>query len=220
MRIDIVFARLLLQLVARRDGKFCVGLCLEPSFVSEVCRAKDRLVLCPRCVRFEGGAGGGSFRGVGREARWIRSTTTVSKMAVGNVGSRSFVPPENFHRRKNGLWGVVLAWGGRGVTRTVLPWRLIESAGREEAHNFNLKLGFRSSLRIGSRLRPSDCRTRRWEAGRLVPTLGHRFMDQWTSTSTVACSTERTTSSNLRSRVLGSLSLAATAGRDSRKLRR
>ncbi len=43
---------------------------------------------------------------------------------------------------------------------------------------------------------------------------------QYTSTRTAACSADFTTSSNLRSRVIGSLSFAATSGTDSRKLRR
>ena len=43
---------------------------------------------------------------------------------------------------------------------------------------------------------------------------------QYTITSTVACSTDFTTSSNLRSFVWASFSLAATSGTDSRKLRR
>lgn len=46
------------------------------------------------------------------------------------------------------------------------------------------------------------------------------FKAQYTSTSTVACSTDFTTSSNLRSFVWASFSLAATSGTDSRKLRR
>jgi hypothetical protein len=43
---------------------------------------------------------------------------------------------------------------------------------------------------------------------------------QYTIMRTAACSADFTTSSNFRSRVSGSLSLGATAGTDSRKLRR
>jgi hypothetical protein len=41
---------------------------------------------------------------------------------------------------------------------------------------------------------------------------------QYTSTSTAACSADFTTSSNFRSDVTGSFSLAETAGTDSRKV--
>ena len=43
---------------------------------------------------------------------------------------------------------------------------------------------------------------------------------QYTSTSTVACSTDFTTSSNLRSLVWASFSLAATSGTDASELQR
>ena len=46
------------------------------------------------------------------------------------------------------------------------------------------------------------------------------LITQYTSTSTAACSTDLTTSSNFRSFDSGSLSLAATPGTDSRKLSR
>ena len=151
MRRYIVFARSLLQMVARRGGKFCVGLCLEPSFVSEVCRVKDRRILCPCCVRFEGG-GGGVPRAIAGGARWIRSTTTVSKMTVGNAGSRAFVPLENFHRRKNGPGGVLGPWGGCGQRERFGRGGQIESGDENGGAQLSRACEFRGLVAMGMAL--------------------------------------------------------------------